>query len=132
MVAIAIPGFSSWLPNYRLKSAARDVYSNLQLAKMGAIRNKADCSITYSSGPDQYAISCINKTVVLEDYGSGVKFDDPTHALTFTSPITFNSRGLSISGYAYLSNNKNSAFYRVGPLSSGVIKLEKWTGTAWE
>ena len=32
--AIAIPTFTMWLPNYRLKSAAQDLYSNLQLAKM--------------------------------------------------------------------------------------------------
>ncbi|MBW1668898.1 MAG: prepilin-type N-terminal cleavage/methylation domain-containing protein, partial [Deltaproteobacteria bacterium] len=28
IASIAIPGFSRWLPNYRLKGVARDIYSN--------------------------------------------------------------------------------------------------------
>ncbi|MBW1855440.1 MAG: GspH/FimT family protein [Deltaproteobacteria bacterium] len=127
LAAIAIPAFSGWIPRYRLKMAARDLYSNMQLAKLTAVRQNQDCSITFSTSPDNYAVSLINKTVVLGDYGSGVKFDDPTHSLTFaTSPLTFNPRGLSNSGYVYLSNEKNSAYYRVGPLSSGAIILQKW------
>ena len=35
LLGLAIPGFSRWLPNYRLRGAARDLYSNLQLAKIG-------------------------------------------------------------------------------------------------
>ena len=45
MAAIAIPGFSVWLPEYRLKGAARDLYSNYQLAKMGAIRENRDWAV---------------------------------------------------------------------------------------
>ena len=30
LLGLAIPGFSSWLPKYRLRGAARDIYSNLQ------------------------------------------------------------------------------------------------------
>ncbi|MGE5838513.1 MAG: Tfp pilus assembly protein FimT/FimU, partial [Deltaproteobacteria bacterium] len=29
LLGLAIPGFSRWIPNYRLRGAARDVYSNL-------------------------------------------------------------------------------------------------------
>jgi type IV fimbrial biogenesis protein FimT len=127
LTAVAIPVFSGWIPNYRLKIAARDLYSNMQLAKLTAVRQNQNYSITFSTSPDSYTVSLINKTVVLGDYGSGVKFDDPTHLLTFvTSPLTFNPRGLSNSGYVYLSNEKNSAYYRVGPLSSGAIILQKW------
>ena len=133
MASIAIPSFSVWLPSYRLKSAARELYSNLQLAKLTAVRQNQNCSITFSTSPDQYVISGVTKTVVLADYGSGVKFDDPTHSKTFeTSPLTFNARGLSNSGYVYLSNDKNSAYYRATPLTSGAIKLEKWDGSDFE
>ncbi len=31
LTAAGLPNFLSWLPKYRLKSAARDLYSNLQL-----------------------------------------------------------------------------------------------------
>jgi type IV fimbrial biogenesis protein FimT len=131
--SIAIPVFSVWLPNYRVQAAARDLFSNMQLAKLTAIRQNQDCSITFSTDPDQYTISLLNKTVTLADYKSGVKFDDPTHSKTFeTNPLTFNNRGLSNSGYVYLSNESGSVYYRVSPLTSGAIRLQKWNGIHFE
>ena len=56
MAAIAIPGFSTWLPDYRLKSAARDVYSNMQLAKMGAVRENTTRRIVFATGAGSYSI----------------------------------------------------------------------------
>ena len=133
-VAIGVPNFMSWLPKYRLKSAARDLYSNMQLAKMTAVKSNTNCSITYSTDPDQYVLSGgLSKTVVLGDYGSGVNFNGPGNETFAVATITFNSRGTSNAGYAYLSNSGNTAYYKIGPLSSGVIKLQKWVGgTSWE
>ena len=56
MAAIAIPAYSSWVPDYRLKSAARDLYSNLQRARMGAIRNNAEWRVYFdnSVSPGRY------------------------------------------------------------------------------
>jgi type IV fimbrial biogenesis protein FimT len=48
LATIAIPGFSRWLPNYRLRSAARDVFSNFQLAKLTSIRRNSYCTITFN------------------------------------------------------------------------------------
>lgn len=48
LAAIAIPAFSVWLPNYRLRSAARDVYSNFQSAKMRAIKENRNCTVTFN------------------------------------------------------------------------------------
>ncbi|MBW2576380.1 MAG: GspH/FimT family pseudopilin [Deltaproteobacteria bacterium] len=134
LTAVGVPNFLSWLPKYRLKSAARDLYSNMQLAKMTAIKSNQNCTVTYSTDPDQYVLSGgLSKTVVLEDYGSGVNFDGPGNETFAVTTITFNSRGTSNAGYAYLSNSGNTAYYKVGPLSSGVIKLQKWVGgTSWE
>jgi prepilin-type N-terminal cleavage/methylation domain-containing protein len=47
VTAIAIPGFSRWLPDSRLKSATRDVFSNFQLAKLTSIRSNSYCAITF-------------------------------------------------------------------------------------
>jgi type IV fimbrial biogenesis protein FimT len=132
--AIGVPNFMSWIPKYRLKSAARDLYSNMQLAKMTAVKSNTNCSITYSTDPDQYVLSgALSKTVVLGDYGSGVNFDGPANETFAVATITFNSRGTSNAGYAYLSNSGNTTYYKIGPLSSGVIKLQKWVGgSSWE
>jgi len=132
--AIGVPNFMSWIPKYRLKSATRDLYSNMQLAKMTAVKSNQDCTITYSTDPDQYVLSgALSKTVVLGDYGSGVNFDGPASETFAAATITFNSRGTGNAGYAYLSNSGHTAYYKVGPLSSGVIKLQKWVGgSSWE
>ncbi len=56
LAAVAIPAFSSWWPDYQLRSAARDLYSNLQRAKMGAIRNNTQWRVYFdnSVSPGRY------------------------------------------------------------------------------
>lgn len=130
--SVAIAGFSAWLPGSRLKSAARDLYSNLQRTKMTAIKNNGSCSITYSQGPDSYFVTGVTKTVVLSEYGSGVKFAGPQGQSFSVATITFNPRGTCNAGYAYLTDQNNTSYYRVGPSwSSGMIKLEQYVSGQW-
>ena len=58
VVTIAIPAFSTWLPDQRLKTAARDLYSNMQLTKIGAIKPNAQWAIVFDAGatPGRYFI----------------------------------------------------------------------------
>jgi len=123
LMGLAIPGFARWLPNYRLKGAARDLYSNLQLAKSGAIKDRAEWAIRFTSAtsyevwsardPDSPSTNTgwnsfspsddtLIKTVNLSEIGSGVAFGTGnstppavTGAVTAGSsnPIYFNSRG---------------------------------------
>ena len=94
LAAVAIPGYSVWLPNYRLKAAARDVVSNFQLAKMGAIKENKVWAVVFNPGvrPGKYFIcsddggdgwdgppamegnDVLEKAVDLDAYGIGVKF----------------------------------------------------------
>ncbi len=69
--AIAVPGFSRWIPNYRLKSAARDVVSNFQLAKLTAIKKGVNCSITFNKtiGVTKYDY------VIYEDANNNLEYD---------------------------------------------------------
>ena len=133
LTAVGVPNFLSWLPKYRLKSAARDLYSNLQLAKMSAIKANKKCRVNYYKNPDRYTVDLLNKTIRLSDYKSGITFYGPNNQTFAVPAITFNSRGSSNSGYAYLTNSGKTAYYRVGPLTSGAIKLQQWSGgTSWK
>ena len=69
--AVAVPGFSRWLPNYRLKSAARDVVSNFQVAKLTAIKKGTNCTITFNKtiGGTLYDY------VVYEDANNNLEYD---------------------------------------------------------
>ena len=162
MAAIAIPGFSAWLPNYRLKSAARDIYSNMQLAKMGAIKANADWAIVFdtTAGAHRYLVcsddggdnwtttgtNTIEREVDLAGYKAGVSYGHgnaandipggafPGDDVDYTNNVAvFNPRGTcDEEGYVYLENSNNTTTYGVGTRTSGVIRLRKWTGAAWE
>ena len=69
--AIAVPGFSRWLPNYRLKSAARDVVSNFRVAKLTAIKKGINCTITFN----QVIGATTYDYVVYEDASNNLEYD---------------------------------------------------------
>ena len=50
MASIAIPSYQAWMPSYHLKGAARDMYSNLQLAKLEAIKANTTCAVNINVG----------------------------------------------------------------------------------
>ncbi len=169
LLGLAIPGFSSWLPKYRLRGAARDIYSNLQLAKMTAVKDRVRCGILFDVANSVYRVTRISpgadnifgtgddptpvafKTVNFSEYGSGVGYGHGSatagvggsgfdNNVSFEEDgIMFDSRGMvfkpsglaTTEGYVYLQNSKNSA-RAVGVMSSGVIIIRGWSGSAWQ
>lgn len=161
LTGFALPGFINWLPSYRLKGAVRDLYSNLQLTKSSAIRDRGEWAIQFDKAGNSYQVvsggadriysttddNIVQKTVVLPNYGSGCAYGpgEATRKVGQNEPIAdsvsfpgdrviFNSRGMTngiMGGYAYLQNSRNSC-YAVGTWSSGVVVLRKWNGSAWE
>jgi Tfp pilus assembly protein FimT len=159
--SLAIPGFSNWLHSYRLKGAARDLYSSFHVAKSRAIRDRGECAVEFnaagnsyqviSGGPDRlYSTADDNvvlKTVNLGAYGSSLSYgagganrkvgeNEPiADSISFPGDhVVFNSRGMTtgtFGGYAYITNDR-SACFAVGTWSSGIVVLRKWNGSAWE
>jgi type II secretory pathway pseudopilin PulG len=88
LTSIAIPVYSGWLPRRRLKAAAGDIYSNLQSAKMKAIKENGECAVVFDRAGGNYEIECggpdrdysltadnvTQKTVSFSDYGYGIGF----------------------------------------------------------
>jgi Tfp pilus assembly protein FimT len=90
LAALARPGFTTWFPNYHLKGAARDLYSNLQLAKAGAIRDRTEWAVRFIPGANSYQVwssgsngawdgfsepkDTLLKTVNLLAYGGGCSY----------------------------------------------------------
>jgi len=161
LAAIAIPGFSVWLPDYRLRIAARDLNSNMQLAKIGAIKANSNWAIVFDPGvtPGRYYLcsdpggngiwegigtdDTVERTVDLAGYESGVDYGHGNATFpigaTFDNEITygndvvvFRPRATADDGYVYLQNSKNTTAYGVGTRISGVVLSKKWDGTGWE
>jgi prepilin-type N-terminal cleavage/methylation domain-containing protein len=104
LLGLAIPGFSGWLPRYRLRGAARDIYSNLQLAKMTAVKERVRCGVLFDVASSSYRVVRISpgadkiygngddptpvalKTVNFSEYGSAVGYGHGTATKTATTP----------------------------------------------
>ncbi len=89
--AIAMPQLMDWLPKYRLKSAALDLFSTFQSARMLAIKNSCEYAIVFNTGDGTYQLVSggqnkiydgpdlpnddkIEKTEILSRYGSSVGY----------------------------------------------------------
>jgi len=143
--AIAVPSIINWLPNYRLKSAARDLFSNMQKARMQAVKENGDIVMMFDAGtnPGFYYFDTDNNNaytagenrIDFSAYGSGVDYGNGNAALnwngdncTQAGSITFNSRGTSNSRTVYIQNQNNDICYAITGRSSGSIKLRKYNG----
>jgi prepilin-type N-terminal cleavage/methylation domain-containing protein len=85
--SLAVPGFVSWLPNYRLKGAVRDLYSNLVFAKSGAIRDRGEWAVKFDAAGNSYQVvsggldgiySTTDDNVVLKTVSLLTKYPQPT------------------------------------------------------
>ncbi len=155
LTSIAIPGFTKWLPGYKLRIAAQELYSNIHHAKMLAIKENISCRLVFAPDDNGYYIierndGSIERTVFLNRNGDSIdiRFGSgdaekaantsggtaPEDGISYSyNKATFNSRGLGKSGYVYLCN-RNGGAYAVGTWASGVIILKKWNKLtdSWE
>ncbi len=56
LASIAIPGFSRWYPNYKLRSAATDLFTNMQLAKLQAVKDNGECAAVFNAVAGTYQV----------------------------------------------------------------------------
>jgi len=71
LTVIAVPSINAWLPQYRLKNAAIDLFSNIQLAKITAIQTGANCTITFGQTID----GATYDYVIYEDSDNDLEYD---------------------------------------------------------
>lgn len=73
LAAIAIPGFSNWLPKSRVNGAARELFTEMQLAKMNAVSENNEYKITFNTGNNSYKIHDDDNSDGAEDTGETVR-----------------------------------------------------------
>ncbi|NLD36606.1 MAG: prepilin-type N-terminal cleavage/methylation domain-containing protein [Desulfatiglans sp.] len=147
LATVATPVFSTWIPDYRLRAIAKELYADMHLAKMRSIKENDKYKIVFNTEANNSysfirADGVIEKTVffnpaasdsiVAFGYGKAIKDatktggSPPADGVSYAgNAVTFNPRGTGTSGYVYLANSKGSSF-AVGTLSSGVIHIKKW------
>ena len=71
MSAIAIPNIRAWGPNYRLRTAIQEAYSDFQNARVTAMREGVNCAITF----DQPVDGTTYDYVVFVDADNDMEYD---------------------------------------------------------
>ncbi len=158
MAAIAIPSILVWAPDLKLKSAARDVFSTLQRARILAVKAKRNTAVIFDPTNNEYQLcddwdttgsTCAGnlQTINLSSLGYGIGYGHgnatqdvpggafPADNVSYGSPVNtavLNSRGLGNAGYVYLDHQENSTTYAIGNLTSGSIRILKWNGSVWK
>ena len=148
LAAIAIPGFIDWRSNAQLGSAARNVYSTFQKAKLESVRRNENCGIKFRA--NDYVIymdSNLNfdfdagtdeviQTINWSEYpgveldpdeggdGDGLTFANPDFGIVFASDgLPRNSVGGLGSGTVFLTNQSNARQSRVTISTAGNIRI---------
>jgi prepilin-type N-terminal cleavage/methylation domain-containing protein len=109
--AFVAPNIGAWIPNYRLRSASRDVVSVLRTAQMKAISNNTQYHVSFNPGAGSFILQ-------YQDTG-GIWIDD---GIAETLP-----QGVLISGISFPGNN--AQFNPNSTSSTGSITLSNTKGT---
>ena len=57
LASVAVPNIIAWLPKYRVGSAARDVMSAVEFARLQAIRENSDVDVNFDYAADSVTVS---------------------------------------------------------------------------
>jgi type IV fimbrial biogenesis protein FimT len=71
LASVAVPGFLGWLPKYRMRSAADEVLSTFQHAKLRAVRENDIVRVTFDFANDSYLVFVDNGAGA--DAGNGIQ-----------------------------------------------------------
>lgn len=106
MAAISVPSFFSWLPKHRLQTSVRQIYDDLNLAKIRAVKDNTVAVIIFTPATNRYTIflDASNPINWAIDAGETVlKQNEPLQdgvtitGTTFTAnTLGFNNRGLAL------------------------------------
>mgnify|MGYP001432937098 CR=1 FL=1 len=116
--SIAVLSWQRYVNNINLKTAARDIVSEMQNCKTKAFSESRTYDILFTPGTNSsYTISApaaanfaaVNKTKLLEGYGSGIQMTGVSFVSSPASNIIrFQARGTCSQGTVTLTNSRNS------------------------
>ena len=116
MATISIPTYISWLPNHKMRTSVRQIYDDMNLAKMLAVRNNTNVVVKFSTLNNSYSIflDTIGNNFSLDagelEIRKGATLENGVNLYQTTLPANscaFNNRGLPVNasfGRIYLKN----------------------------
>ena len=161
VMAISVPAYLSYLPRMRLKAAAREIASDMNFAKVQAIKTNTTTAVLFIPGSGTYKVitdsgetsgtltwssgnETVKKTVTLSDF-KGVSFGSNTSdtrpgdtgaindGVTFADEVvTFTNRATSVAGTVYIKNEKGDTMAVGSTSAAGRVKTWYHFGSSWE
>jgi len=90
LASVAVPGFLGWLPKYRMRSAADDVLSTLQHARLRAVRENDIVSVAFDTADNSYLVFLDSGTVKSGRMPAGIDLQSTSFPLDV---VRFTRRG---------------------------------------
>jgi prepilin-type N-terminal cleavage/methylation domain-containing protein len=156
--AVALPGILRALPEQRVKNAARNLYADMQRARLLAVKENRNVAVKFDSdaaGGFYYFVDDVNKGAadagfrrnLSEDgdvsFGKGkatTDWEDPPNSLptlptdntifSSTGEATFDS-GLNPS-IILLQNQNQDVCYAVVTTNFGAVQIRRFNGSGWD
>jgi Tfp pilus assembly protein FimT len=128
MALFLAPPIGEWLDNYRIRQAARDIVSNLQLAKIRAISSRLEYRVRFDLAKDEYLLER-NNSVWQQEGGvfhvpRGVDIASATGSLGSPPKVKFNPNGTCSNGHITIDNDQGKQ-YNVVVHRCGRIRIEE-------
>jgi type IV fimbrial biogenesis protein FimT len=93
VATIVLPNVISWLPRYRLSSGAEEIQSTLQLARLGAIKQNRNATVTFDTANQTFLATIIDGQMIKKGkMPAGILIDSVSSP---SSQVQFDSRGLA-------------------------------------
>ncbi len=146
---IAISSFMNWLPNYRLNAAVRELYSNMQKARVEAVKTHQNVLIEFFVGAytpggnvGSYRVF-VDKSAPSGSYNGGddilVQVNMPKNVSLYFNSFTGNTAGYTFRSLPWNNNwgsvefrNNNSRYFQASLSAAGIIKIKKSNdGATW-
>ena len=139
MMAISVPSYISWLPRHRLQTSVRQIYDDLNLAKMQAVKDNRNACIEFFSATETYTVyfdvdgitGYLNGTDI--PIKSNVTLENDVD-ITAANTCEFNNRGMSTTGAPQVRlTNPTGLIMRVNVNVAGGISIltSKDGGVTW-
>ena len=124
---LAIPNVAAWLPNYRLRTATRDIVSTMRTAQMKAVSTNLEHRVQFNAEGGSYILQRRTTAGVWVPDGvdqtipSGIRF----HEIDLAGNLaTFNPNSTSTSGSVTLRNKRDTEKRIVLFAATGRIRVE--------
>jgi prepilin-type N-terminal cleavage/methylation domain-containing protein len=122
---LMVPGIGQWLPNYRLRSATRDIVSTMRTAQMKAVSTNTTYGVAFAANSFQLYQGTVAEGAV-NNLPTGVQFENntfPVNATLGKQYAQFNTDSTCSAGGVTLKNNKGKKIITTSA-ATGRVRIE--------